>query len=138
MLQKYREIVVGILFGLGACLIDTVMHARMMDRTFWDEALHPRPEMLFYRGLFLAFGFTAGLLLWQKSRRERDFRCLTDLVQRFQRELVSRVVLIHAHLQVLLTQGDFHLSPEAEALVRLIYEKSQQIQSLAKELPPAG
>jgi hypothetical protein len=136
VLRKYREIVVGILFGLGACLIDTVMHARMMDRTFWDEALQPRPEMLFYRGLFLAFGFTVGLLLWQKSRRERDFRCLADLIQRFQRELVSPVVLIHAHLQVLLTQEDFHLSPETEVVVRLIYEKSQQIQSLAKELPP--
>lgn len=138
MLRKYREIVVGILFGLGACLIDIVMHAGMMDRTFWDEALQPRPEMLFYRGLFLAFGLTVGLLLWQKSRRERDFRCMADLIRRFQRDLISPVVLIHANLQVLLTQEDFHLSLEAEALVRLIYEKSQQIQSLAKELPPAA
>lgn len=138
MLRKYREIVVGILFGLGACLIDIVMHARMMDRTYWDEALRPRPEMLFYRGLFLAFGFTAGFLLWQKSKRERDFRCLADLIQRFQRELVSPVVLIHAKLQMLLTQEGFHLSSEAEAVIRLIYEKSQQIQSLAKELPPAA
>jgi hypothetical protein len=138
VLRKYREIVVGILFGLGACLIDIVMHARMMDRTFWAEALQPRPEMLFYRGLFLAFGFTAGLLLWQKSRRERDFRCLADSVQRFHRELVSPVVLIHAKLQLLLTREDFHLSPEAEAVVRSIYEKSQQIQSLAKELPSSA
>ena len=138
MLRKYREIVVGVLFGLGARIIDTVMHAQMTDRGFWDEALHPRPEMLFYRGLFLTFGVTASLLLWQKNRRERDFRCLADLIKRFQRDLVSPVVLIHATLQVLLTQEDFHLSPEAESVVRLIYEKSQQIQSLAKELPPAA
>ena len=37
MLRKYREIIVGVLFGLGACLIDTLMHAQMMDRAFLGE-----------------------------------------------------------------------------------------------------
>ena len=138
MLRKYREIVGGILFGLGTCVIDTLMHARMMDRTFWAELFQPRPEMLFYRGLYLTFGLTVGLLLWQRSRREQDFRCLAELIQRLQRELVWPTVLIHAKLQVLLTRDDFRLSPEAEAAVRLIYEQSQQIQALAKELPLAS
>jgi hypothetical protein len=48
MLQKYKEIFYGILFGLGACTIDTVMHARMENTSFWIEMLQPQPAMIFY------------------------------------------------------------------------------------------
>jgi hypothetical protein len=137
MLQKYKEIVYGLLFGVGAAAIDTVMHAQMTDRSFWDELLEPQPAMIFYRVLFLLFGLALGWLLWQKNKRERDFRQLTEALERFHRELCAPALLMHTRLQVLLTREDFHLSHEAEEAVRFAYERSQEIQALAKEKPQA-
>ena len=47
MLQKYKEIFYGVLFGLGACTIDTVMHARMENTSFWIEMVQPQPAMIY-------------------------------------------------------------------------------------------
>ena len=137
MFQKYKEIVYGLLFGVGAAIIDTVMHAQMTGRSFWAESVNPQPAMIFYRVLFLFFGLALGWLLWQKNKRERDFRQLTETLERFRRELCVPALLMHTRLQVLLTKQDFHLSREAEEAVRFAYERSQEIQGLAKEkLPP--
>jgi len=139
MFQKYKEIVYGLLFGLGAAAIDTVMHAQMTDRSFWVESVRPQPAMIFYRVLFLIFGLALGWLLWQKNKHERDFRQLTEALERFHRELCAPALLMHTRLQVLLTKQDFHLSREAEEAVRFAYERSQEIQALAKgKLPPQG
>ncbi len=137
MFQKYKEIVYGLLFGVGAAVIDTVMHSQMTDRSFWVEFMRPEPAMIFYRVLFLVFGLALGWLLWQKNKRERDFRQLTETLERFHRELCAPAILMHTKLQVLLTRQDFHLSREAEEAVRFAYERSQEIQSLAKEKLPA-
>ena len=137
MLQKYKEVFYGVLFGLGAGIIDTVMHARMENTSFWAEMLQPQPAMIFYRVLFILFGVGLGWLLWQKNKRERDFRHLTEALEKFHRDLCGPALLMHTRLQVLLTKQDFHLSHEAEEAVRFAYEKSQEIQALAKEkLPP--
>ena len=137
MFQKYKEIVYGLLFGVGAAVIDTLMHAQMTGRSFWAESVNPQPTMIFYRVLFLFFGLALGWLLWQKNKRERDFRQLTDALERFHRELCAPALLMHTKLQVLLTRQDFHLSREAEEAVRFAYERSLEIQALAKEkLPP--
>ena len=137
MFQKYKEIVYGLLFGVGAAVIDTVMHAQMTGRSFWAESVNPQPAMIFYRVLFLAFGLALGWLLWQKNKRERDFRQLTETVEKFHRDLCAPALLMHTKLQVLLTRQDFQLSREAEEVVRFAYERSQEIQALAKEkLPP--
>jgi len=137
MLQRYKEIFYGILFGLGAGMIDSVMHARMANRSFWTELFQPQPEMIFYRVLFLLFGLGLGWLLWLKNKRERDFRQVTETLGRFHRELCAPALLMHTRLQVLLTREDFHLSREAEEAVRFAYERSQEIQTLTKEkLPP--
>ena len=139
MLQEYKEIIYGLLFGLGASAIDSVMHAQMTDRSLWIESIHPQPAMIFYRVLFLFFGLALGSLLWQKNKRERDFRQLTEALQRFRRELCAPAILMHTKLQVLLTKQDFHLSREAEDAVRFAYDRSKEIQALAKEtLPPQG
>ena len=139
MLQKYKEIFYGILFGLGAGIIDTVMHARMQNTGFWIEMVQPQPAMIFYRVLFIVFGVALGWLLWQKNRRERDFRQLAETVAKFHRDLCAPALLMHTKLQVLLTKQDFHLSREAEEAVRFAYERSQEIQALAKEkVPPQG
>jgi len=38
--------------------------------------------MLFYRVVFLLFGLVLGWLLWQKNKRERDFRRLAEALKR--------------------------------------------------------
>lgn len=136
MFQKYKEIVYGLLFGVGAAVIDTVMHAQMRDRSFWAESMRPQPAMIFYRVLFLVFGLALGWLLWQKNKRERDFRHLAETVEKFHRDLCAPVLLMHTKLQVLLTREDLHLSHEAEEVVRFAYERSREIQALAKERLP--
>lgn len=137
MLQKYKEIFYGILFGLGAGIIDTVMHARMGNTSVWIEMVQPQPTMIFYRVLFILFGVALGWLLWQKNKRERDFRHLAETVEKFHRDLCAPALLMHTKLQVLLTRQDLQLSREAEEVVRFAYERSREIQTLARErLPP--
>ena len=138
MFQKYKEIVYGLLFGVGAAVIDTVMHAQMTDRSFWIESVHPQPAMIFYRVLFLVFGLVLGWLLWQKNKRERDFRRLAETVEKFHRDLSAPALLMHTKLQVLLTSKDLRLPQEAEEVVRFAYERSKEIQALAKERLPTG
>ncbi len=133
MLNRYREVFYGLLLGLGAILIDLVMHAQMESSSLWTELIHPQPLMVFYRLLFVVFGLALGCSLWQKNNRERDFRRLTEILKRFHQEIVNPAFLIHSKLQVLLTREDFHPSPEAEKLIRFIYEQSQRIQSQAKQ-----
>ena len=132
MLQKYKEIVYGIFFGFGAALIDTMMDARAEAHSFQDEIIQ-RPIMLLYRILFVFFGLTLGWLLWQKNKRERDFRHLAETLKRVQQECGRNAVLMHAKLQVLLTKEDLHLSREAQELIRFVYERTQQLQGLANE-----
>ncbi len=138
MLQRYKEILYGVLFGVGAVLIDTVMHSRMEGRSVWIEFVQPDPAMISYRVLFLLLGLALGWLLWQKNRRERDFRHLVEAFERFHRDLGAPALLMHTRLQVLLTRQDFQLSGEVEEAVRFVYEKSQEIQALTRAKLPAG
>lgn len=133
MFDKYKEIFYGLLFGVGAGAIDTVMHAQMAERNFWEEVVRPQPAMIFYRVLFLLFGLALGWSLWQKNKRERDFRQLTEGLEKFHRELCAPALLMHTRLQVLLTKQDVNLSCEVEEAIRFIYERSQEIQALTKE-----
>ena len=137
MLRKYKEIFYGLLFGLGAWVIDAGMHARMEDRSFWTELVQPQVAMIFYRALFIILGLAVGWALWQKNRREREFRNLAKLLNRFHGEMVQPAFLIHADAEVLLVGQEMHLPPSAILIVRSIYEKAQSIVSLAKERLPA-
>ena len=111
------------------------MDAHIEGQSFWPE-LVGRPTMLLYRALFLVFGLILGWLLWQKSKRERDFRHLSETLKRFHEEYGRNAVLMHTKLQVILTKQDLHLSPEAEELIQFVYQRSQELQSLAKEKLP--
>ena len=137
MLQRYKEIFYGLLFGLGASAIDVSMHASMEQQGFWTELLRPQPAMAAYRGSFIAFGLMLGWLLWRKNKVERDFRSLLETVEQFRRGISAPALLIHTKLQLLLTRGDFHLPPEAEEMVRFAYEKSREIGALAEEKLPS-
>src|SRR6266849_7012375 len=129
MLQKYKEIFYGGLFGLGTAILDTVMDAQMEGLGFQDEMVQHRP-MLFYRALFILIGLALGWLLWQKNKREREFRDLAEMLKRFRPECGGLALLMHVKLQVLLTREDLNLSNEAEGLIRFVYQKSQELQTL--------
>ena len=130
---RYRELVFGVIFGIGACMIDIVMHARMTGRSLLEELIWPSPEMLFYRALFLLFGGGIGVLLWQKSKREREARRLAELLHKLRHEVTAPATIIHANVQLLLTQAGQEPSAGAESALRLIYEQSQKLQSVLRE-----
>lgn len=137
MLQRYKEIFYGLLFGLGASVIDVSMHASIEDQGFWTELLRPHLAMVAYRASFIAFGLALGWLLWRKNKVERDFRSVLASFEQFRRGISTPALLIHTKLQVLLTRGDLHLPPEAEEMVRYAYERSREIGAMAQgKLPP--
>jgi len=133
LLSRYKEIFYGVLFGLGAGIIDIVMHAETAERSFWNELIEPQPAMIFYRVLFLLFGLALGWLLWTRSKRERDFRRLAEIYERFHREVADPAFLIHGKCEELLWLPDNELPPKAREFVRFVYEKVRSIESLAKE-----
>jgi len=136
MLQKYKEIFYGGLFGFGAAVLDTFLDARMENLSLQDELVQHGP-MLFYRALFILFGLAFGWLLWQKNKREREFRDLSEILNRFRQEYGGPAILMHAKLQVLLPREDLRLSDEAEELVQFVYQRSQDLQSLVKNKLPS-
>ena len=134
MIRRYREILYGLAFGLGASTIDIAMHARIESRSMWEEAVLPHTALaLLYRGMFVSFGLALGWLLWKKNQHEREYRRLSEMLCHLQQEVRGPAVVIHANLQVLLTRDDFHLSAEAERIVRLLHEQSQRIQSAIRD-----
>ena len=136
MLQKYKEIFYGGIFGFGVSLIDTVMDARMEGLTLIDEMFQHR-SMMIYRTVFIMFGLALGWLLWQNNRREREFRDLSEILRRFRQEYEGPALLMHTKLQTLLTRKDLHLPAEAEELVRFVYQKSQDLQVLVRTALPS-
>lgn len=136
MLQKYKEIFYGLVFGLGAAVIDSVIDAHAESLSLWDELVQ-HPGMLLYRALFVAFGLALGWLLWQKNKRERDFRDLAETLKRFRQDYGGVALLMHTKLQLLLTRRDPNLSDETETLIRIVYQSSQELQTLVNSKLPA-
>ena len=133
MLNRYKEIFYGLLIGFGAWVIDAMMHAREEGGSFWAELVHAHGGTLFYRSFFLGLGLALGWLLWTKSKREREFRRLSEIYQRFHREIADPAFLIHAKCEELLWLDDSKLPSPAKESVRFVYDKVRIIESLAKE-----
>jgi hypothetical protein len=133
MLSNYKEIVYGIAFGLGAAALDTAIDAGTAERGFFAE-LGTHPAMILYRGLFVLYGFLLGWLLWTNNKRQRELRQLVENVRRFHQEYEAQAVVLHTNLQLLLTKN-LQLPPDADGLIRSTYEKSRNLQSLAKQRP---
>lgn len=125
---KYKEVIFGTLFGVGASLIDTAMHVTMADSDFFTELIHPTLVMAAYRVLFLALGVGIGVLLWLKNRRERDFRELSSSFEALRRNIAAPSMLVHVNLQTLLMQYGASLSDEALTVIRTAYESSTAVQ----------
>lgn len=125
---KYKEVIVGALFGAGASLIDVAMHVSMQDGDFFDKLIHPGPVMATYRILLLASGVGFGVLLWLNNRRERDTRQLSASFNSFRRSITGPATLLHANLQVLLMQYGNRLPDDTLAVIREAYEYSNTVQ----------
>lgn len=129
MLRQYKEIIYGLIFGLGAACIDIFVDATTEHRAFWDFSL----GMLLYRALFVLFGVILGWLLWRNNQGEREFRSLASAFHKLQHDIGPPAVIIHAQTQLLLTKPGTQLPPDMEAIVRSIHEQSLKLQSITKD-----
>jgi hypothetical protein len=133
MLSDYKEIVYGVAFGVAAAILDTALDAHAEAQSLTGE-IGGHPVMLLYRGLFVVLGFFIGWLLWRNNQRERQFRTLVEQVRKFYQEYEAQAVVLHTDLQLLLTKN-LKLALEDETLLRTTYEKSRELQTLAKQRP---
>ncbi len=133
MLSDYKEIVYGVAFGVAAAVLDTALDARGERQSFTGE-IGGHPVMMLYRVLFVLLGFVIGWLLWRNNLRERQFRSFVDRICHFCQDYEAQAIVLHTDLQLLLTKN-LKLTPEDEALLRTAYEKSRELQTLAKQRP---
>ena len=135
MFQRYKEIFFGLAFGIIAVILDTGMDAMADGNSMMDEVAE-HPGMLMYRAVFLALGLILGLVLWQRNKREREFRQIAATLHRVQQECGNQGLLLHSTLQTLLTRDDLHLSDEASRLIQEAYQRSQEFQRISEEKTP--
>lgn len=135
MLQKYKEILAGLLFGIVAVVLDTAMDAAADGNSLTDE-LGEHPRMVFYRLVFILLGLLLGWLLWRGNRAEREFRRATETLQHLRQQCGNQGLLVGAALQTLLTRTDLGLSAEAQQLLQEAYQRCHQFQTLVEANPP--
>lgn len=132
MFSRYKEVWYGLAFGIGAVLIDIVMHSRMQGHDVSEELMSLAADMLIYRIAFLAFGGTVGWMLWRHNRREREFRKMQERLEQLAHQASATVTLTYAKLQVVLTRPDTSCSPEAMAALHSMREELQRLRSVVE------
>ena len=128
--SNYKEVFFGAAFGVGASLIDVAMHTTMSHRDFMQELLHPELSMALYRALFIILGTGLGLLLWQRNRRERDYRRLLRSFGELRSGVAAPSMLIHTNLQLLLTRHTEAIPDDVAGILRSAYEHSVFLQRI--------
>jgi hypothetical protein len=137
MVQKYKEIVFGVVFGIAAMVIDTAMDASTEGRSLANE-LASHPGMIVYRLGFVLLGLILGWLLWRNHKRERELRQMAENFRRLQQQCSTNGLLLRSTLQLVLTRDDLHLSEEARRLVYDAFQKTEALQGFAEEKTPAA
>jgi len=132
MFQKYKEILFGLAFGIGAVVIDISMDAMAGGNSFNDE-MAEHPGMLLYRAVFVVFGLVLGWLLWQNNRREREVRRVAEMLHKLQQECGTQGLLLRSSLQTLLMRDDLRLTDDASRLLEEAYARSQEFQRIAEQ-----
>jgi hypothetical protein len=132
MFRKYREIFYGGMIGLGAVCLDTFIDAQTEGNSFADQ-ITEHPSVMLYRAIFLFFGLAIGFLIWRNRRRERDLQRAISTAEQLHQGCSKEALLINTKIQVLLTRDDFHLSPEAQELLRGVYDRSKELQTLVRD-----
>jgi hypothetical protein len=133
---KYKEVVFGVVFGLGASLIDAGMHASMAGSDFLTEFFHPSLVMATYRFLFLVLGVSLGGLLWLRNQTERAFRDLSASCAALRSNIEGPSVLLHTSLQQFLMQHTDGLADDATSLIRTAYENSNAVRRALTAISP--
>lgn len=128
--SNYKEVLFGAAFGVGASLIDVAMHSTMAHRDFMQELVHPEPSMALYRALFIILGTGLGLLLWQRNRRERDYRRLLRVLVELRSGVAAPSMLIHTNLQLLLTRHTEAVPEDVAGILRSSYDQSVFLQRI--------
>ena len=131
MLQKYKEIFFGFIFGIFAVVLDLAMDAAADGNSLADE-LAEHPGMIFYRFIFVLLGLLLGWLLWRGNRAERESRQLKETLRSVQQQCGTQGLLIGASLQKVLTRPDPGLSDEAQRLLQEAYQRSREFQAIAE------
>lgn len=134
MLHRYREILYGGFFGLGAAMIDIAMHARMTGRGFIEEFLQPEPGMTFYRMLYLVFGTGVGWLLWRTNHKERAFRLLLRQFRHLLDLFDGHATVVYANAQMVLMKGTPAPPDDAVHGIRELHDHMQKIRDLTNKL----
>ena len=132
MFRKYKEIFLGLIFGILAVVIDLAMDAAAEGNSLMDE-LAEHPGMIFYRLVFVLLGLLLGWLLWRGNRAERESRQLRETLRSVQQRCGAQGLLIGASLQKLLTHSGLGLSGEGQQLVQEAYQRSREFQAIAEE-----
>lgn len=134
MIKRFKELWFGIAFGIGAIFIDAAMHATMSGSTFLEELFSARPEMLFYRALFLSFGLSLGWMIWLNNRKEREFRDLKNAFDSLRSEMAPVLVMSYSRLLLLLGNTEVAtLPPEATRLLGEIQADVRRLKDLVEK-----
>ncbi|HKD86400.1 MAG TPA: hypothetical protein VKB58_16750 [Terriglobales bacterium] len=133
MFQEYKEIFFGLFIGLGAAMIDIGMDAASEGYSYSTEIV-AHPSMMLYRGIFVVLGAGLGWLLWQRNRREREFRRLNEKLDKIQADCGRLGILLSSKLQAILTRDDLHLSEQAHRLVHEAYQLCHELQTFTGKI----
>lgn len=138
MINRYKEIIYGVLLGLAMWVVDAAMHAQLgadvhSSGSFGDELLRPGTTQLLFRGIFLFVGVTFGWALWRSNWRERELRALEDAIVAFHRKLDSPAMRIVSHIRMLQGRPSVMRDDVAASVAEAISEDARVIDQLAQQ-----
>ena len=92
-----------------------------------------RPDYSYLKSVFRALREELEIEVPRKEARLPQVPTEEE-IRRFYQEYEAQAVVLHTDLQLLLTK-DLKLTAEDEELLRITYEKSRELQALAKSRP---
>lgn len=139
MLNRYKEIFLGLLLGLTMWAADALMHTMLPlsetrhQPTFLEELLFPDDLQLITRLLFVAFAFFLGWLLWRSNHRTRAVHDLARRMETFHQQTSLPASLIINECNLLIQVSG--LDGVALEMVKEIRQHARQIESSTNEVP---
>ena len=137
MLNRYKEILFGILLGAAMWIIDAAMHAELgtdvHSHGFWTELFEPHPTAILFRLVYFVLATAFGVYLWRANWREREVRALEQAVIAFQRQLDAPALRILGAARQLQNRNSIQLDETAERLAAEINLDAGLIDELAKK-----
>lgn len=140
MINRYKEILFGLLLGLAMWAADALMHTMMPTASpesppaLADELFSPDGTLLVIRLLYISFALFVGWALWRSNRQERLGCDSERKVSAFHKQMVAPTTNILDGCNTLLRSGG--LTGEALNLVRGIHSHAQQIDEFTKAFTP--